>query len=407
LAGGLKPIKFFAMLAPQHRKHFMQEIVYFGNDWNAENKTSSHHIAEQLSQHTKILYIECPGLRAPKGTGRDLRKLFSKVGRALRPPRQINEQLAVYTLFQLPFHKYALVRTFNKWLIVATLKLLFWLRGIRNPILWFVIPHLYMAPVRIKNALSVYYCIDDYAALPDIDVSAVSAMDNAMTSAVDLVFVASETLLEKKQALNKQVLVSHHGVDFVHFNRVQQGNIHLPTDIPIQKPVIGFFGLIEEWIDLELIRYLATEQPNWQFLMIGRVAVAQNPCEELNNVHFIGRREFAKLPDYAASFDVAILPYKLNQQVLNSNPIKLREYLATGKPVVSVNFPQVHHYADVVSIANDHSAFLQAIEKELAEDSPTKQAARVASVRDATWQSRVQNILLHVNEQLAEKSASI
>lgn len=382
----------------------MEYIVYFGNQWNAENKTSSHHIAEQLARQHKLLYIECPGLRAPKSTGRDIKKLFSKLASALKPPRKIHDHLEVYTLFQLPFHKYALVRTLNKYLISGILKTLLWTRGIKKPVLWFVIPHLYMVPKTLPDALSVYYCIDDYAALPDVDIDSVSQMDEIMTRSADLVFVASETLLEKKRALNPQVEVSHHGVDFEHFNRVYRGEItQLPADIPVQKPVIGFFGLIEEWIDLDLIHSLASARPDWQFLMIGRVAVANNPCAALANVHFVGRRDFTELPDYAAGFDVAILPYKLNQQVINSNPIKLREYLATGKPVVSVNFPQVSHYADVVSIADNYSEYLAAIEHELQTDSAEKQAARVASVRDATWDARVAKILQRVETALADK----
>ena len=117
----------------------MNNIIYFGNDWFAENKTSSHHISERLARNNRILYIECPGLRAPKGTGRDIKKLFSKVLKSLRGPRKINDNLYIYTLFQLPFHKYAVVRWINTLLVLLSVNLLKFFLKLKNPILWFVV----------------------------------------------------------------------------------------------------------------------------------------------------------------------------------------------------------------------------------------------------------------------------
>ena len=187
------------------------------------------------------------------------------------------------------------------------------------------------------------------------------------------------------------------------------GDVQIPEDVSQlkDKTVVGFFGLIEEWIDLELIRFIAEQHPEWQVLMIGRVAVAHNPCEGMENVHFIGRRHFRLLPDYAAVFDVGILPYKLNRQVLNSNPIKLREYLAAGLPVVSVRFPQVENYKDVVSIADNHREFVCKIENCLAPGDSNAQSRRIESVKGETWKARVDKVLDTLEHNIGGRSGSV
>src|SRR6185369_8612076 len=310
-------------------------ILYFGNDWMAENRTSSHQVARWLAKQYRVIYVESPGLRAPKGTGRDLRKLVSKVGLALRGPRPVPEGLLVQTLLQIPLHRIGLVRRANRHLLLATLRLLMRVHGIQRPLTWFVVPHLASVVGELGERMSIYYCIDDYAALPDVDVDAVRAMDESLTRKADLVFVASDTLLESKRALNANTHVSPHGVDFDHFVKAQDPALSVPDDVPGPpgRPIIGFFGLIERWIELGLVDYLAERRPDWTFLMIGRVAVPDSEVPRRPNIHFLGRRPYETLPAYGKAFTAAIIPYHLTPQVIHSNPIKLREYLAMGKPI--------------------------------------------------------------------------
>jgi len=136
-------------------------ILYFGNDWAAENRTSSHHVARWLAKRYRVIYVESPGLRAPKGTGRDLKKLLSKVSLALRGPRATPEGLQVQTLLQIPLHGSELVRRANRELLLLTLKLLMRMQGVKRPLTWFVVPHLASVVGELGERMSVYYCIDD------------------------------------------------------------------------------------------------------------------------------------------------------------------------------------------------------------------------------------------------------
>ena len=278
-------------------------ILYFGNDWAAENRTSSHHVARWLAKRYRVIYVESPGLRAPKGTGRDLKKLLSKVSLALRGPRATPEGLQVQTLLQIPLHGSELVRRANRELLLLTLKLLMRLQGVKRPLTWFVVPHLASVVGELGERMSVYYCIDDYAALPDVDVTAVRRMDDTLTRKADLVFVASGTLLDGKRTLNPNTHVSAHGVDYDHFVKAQDPKTEVPPDAAsLPGPIIGFFGLIERWIELSLIRYLAEQRPNWTFLMIGRIAVPESEVPRLPNIHYLGRRPYETLPAYGKAF---------------------------------------------------------------------------------------------------------
>ncbi|HVR62945.1 MAG TPA: glycosyltransferase [Polyangia bacterium] len=380
-------------------------ILYFGNDWAAENRTSSHHVARWLAKRYNVIYIDSPGLRAPKGTGRDLKKLVSKVALALRGPRPMPEGLSVQTLLQIPFHGSGLVRAANRRLILATLKLLMRLQGIKRPLTWFVVPHLASVAGALDERLSVYYCIDDYAALPDVDVEAVKAMDDELTRKANVVFVASGRLLEPKRALNPDTHVSPHGVDYDHFVKAQDPSLPLPDDVAgFRRPIIGFFGLIERWIDLPLVAYLAEARPDWTFLMIGRVAVPDSEVPRLPNLHFLGRRPYESLPAYGKAFTAAIIPYHLTQQVMNSNPLKLREYLAMGKPIVSVSAPEIDKFADWVAIARTREEFLAKLDRAVAEGLSPEQARRQTELASTmTWDANLRKVIAIVEERLAAR----
>ena len=379
-------------------------ILYFGNDWGADNKTSSHHIALRLMRDHSVIYIECPGLRAPQRTKRDIKKVFSKTFKSLRGPRSLDNRSFVYTLFQLPFHKYFLIRYLNKLIIQFSLLLLVRRLHVKRPILWFVVPHLTSVLGKLNESLQVYYCIDDYSSLPGVDKIAVQKMDDEMTERSDIVFVSSEPLYRKKQKYGDKVVLSRHGVDFDHFNTAFRNTYPIPEEIKhIKKPIIGFFGLIENWVDLNLVKFIAESRPQWNVLMIGRVAVVSNVCEKLQNVHFLGSKKYDVLPKYAQVFDVAVIPCVNNELIKNFNPLKLREYLAMGCPVVSMRFPEIEEFADVVQIADNYNEFIKKIEFVLNNDTKQNAEQRIAKVRSLSWENRFQDVTKIVDTTLTNK----
>jgi len=382
-------------------------ILYFGNDWHAENKTSSHHIAEELSRMFPVTYVECPGLRTPTGSGRDIRKLIRKIGLLLNGKRIVNGNFCVYTQPRVPIYGLPGISWLNEQLSSQFVRMIRGNVPKGKGIAFFLIPHAYGAMEELQDYFKVYYCIDEYSALPGVDQKAVSLMDRRMVEKSDMVFIASKELYERRRAEypQKHIVYSPHGVDYEHFQEERFAGNPPPEAIQgLRRPIIGFFGLLERWIDLELVQYLSERKPDWTFLMIGKLLTDLPPgLSRQKNVYFPGFVPYAELPNYARWFNAAILPYRINRQVLNSNPKKLREYLALGKPIVSVRYPEVEQFSDLVEIADCYEDFLVKLEKAVSTDSPEKAAQRRHRVAPYTWTNRVVEIFSQIEEAIKEK----
>jgi glycosyltransferase involved in cell wall biosynthesis len=376
-------------------------ILYFGNDWFADNRTSSHHVARQLARHTRVLYVEAPGLRPPQATSRDLGRVATKLTRVFRR-HEVSDSLTVRTLSQLPFHGSPLARRINASASDVFMRLVLRREGLQRPIVWCTVPHVVDVADRLSRALLVYHCIDDYAALPGVDVAAVRAMDDRLTQTADLVVAASQPVFEVKQRLNPATILMPHGVDVDHFARAQTEALDEPSELKdLRRPIVGFFGLIERWIDLDLVDWLAGQMPEATFVMIGRLAVPPEAAPKSPNVVLLGPRPYEQLPAYARQFDAAIIPYRLTDQVIAANPLKLREYLAMGLPIVSVSTPEIDRFEAVVSIARTREAFLEKLKAALSDGrEPLFVQRRMESVRHDSWEARVAGLIRHVSAHL-------
>jgi len=379
-------------------------IIYFGNDWFAENRTSSHHVAERLAERTRVLYVDVPGLRPPKATGRDLKKLCRKLWSVVRRPQGVGNRMWQMSVPQIPFRRLPLVRRVNialgKLLVSRALKRL----GFARTVSWFAVPHPGFLANAFNEAAVVYYCIDDYAALPDVDAGAVAEMDAHLTSRADQVFVASSRMLQVKRQLKPSTVLAPHGVDVALFRTASDPRLSIaPGARDLRRPVIGFYGLIEEWIDLDLIADLAERRPRWTFLMIGRLAVDPGRVRTLPNVAFVGPQPYCSLPTWAKAFDVAIIPYRLTRQVVNAAPLKLREYLATGKPIVAVSTPEIERFAGFVRIARGAEQFITEIEDALVNDTAAERARRIEATSTMTWEARISEVVAIVEHRIRQK----
>ncbi len=381
-------------------------VVYFGNDWYAENRTSSHHVAARLARRMPLLYVDSPGMRAPGASGRDVRRALRKLAAALRRPRRLDEGLWHCTVPQLPFRRVpgveALNRWFGRWAVRRALRL----AGIGRRISWFVVPHPGPLAGRLGEELCVYYCIDDYAAHPGVDADTIGARDEALSRRADLLFVAPPALLAPKRALNPHVVAAPHGVDLSLFRQAAD-----PATEPaaaarsLARPVVGFVGSIHEWIDIPMLEWLARQRPQWSFLLVGHAHVAVDGLRSLPNVHLPGAQPYAELPRWMRAFDAAIIPYRLNRQVANANPLKLREYLATGKPVVSVRNPEIENFSRWVRLADGREAFLRELDAALRDDTPAAAAARMAAVAGQDWDHRVDAVLSTVADAVGARAS--
>jgi glycosyltransferase involved in cell wall biosynthesis len=234
-----------------------------------------------------------------------------------------------------------------------------------------------------------------------MDPAAIQALDDQLTRSADVVFVAPRALLERKRALNANVHFSPHGVDFDLFARASD-----PSTEPaegtrsLRHPIIGYFGTLGEFMDYDLLVYLARSRPQWTFLFVGYTAADVSALRECANVVLAGPQPYEDLGRWAKAFDVAIYAHKVNRQVKHSNPLKLREYLATGKPIVAVTTPETGCFAEFIYLADSREEFLATIDRALREDSPELRLKRMNSVRGSSWDARFQETVAVVDQLL-------
>jgi len=372
-------------------------VVYFGNSWYAENRTSSHHVANRLARLTPVLYVDSPGMRAPTMNGRDFRRIWQTLLNTFSRPRPLAHNLWHCTVAQLPMRRLpgveALNRIFGKWAVKRAMRHI----GLKRPVAWFVVPHPGFLTGRLGESLCVYYCTDDYAAHPGVDSVRIAASDDALTRSADLVFVVPPALLESKRRQNPSATFAPHGVDADHFALARESSTPLPESLPsLRKPVVGYIGSLHAWIDFGLIAWLASQRPQWDFLLVGHAHTEVDALRELSNVHLVGAQPYEDLPRWAKVFDAAIIPYRDNRQITNANPLKLREYLAAGLPVVSTRNPEIESFSHLVHIHDDREGFLASLDAVVATPVDEDAGRRMAAVASQTWDRRVDNVVEQV-----------
>ncbi|MBC8492492.1 MAG: methyltransferase domain-containing protein [Chloroflexi bacterium] len=241
----------------------------------------------------------------------------------------------------------------------------------------------------------VYDCMDDHAGFSTNRAEMLTHEDKLVQDS-DLVVVTSQHLRKKMGDRNVQCVVVPNAADFEHFHRAQMP-LPLSEDGELQDvkhPIIGYYGAISDWFDMDLIRYAARSRPDWSFVLIGSSYGADDhfDLEKLPNVHFLGEKPYDQLPSYLSHFDVCCIPFKITSLTRATNPVKFYEYLSAGKPVVSVTLPELKPYADYVYFADSADTFVRAIEQALSEDDLDRITARVALARDNTWNARFRQL---------------
>jgi glycosyltransferase involved in cell wall biosynthesis len=380
------------------------EFIYFGNDWFAENRTSSHHIAKRLGSRFPMLYVEVPGLKAPQANPRDMLKVLEKLRMAFRSPQLVAPHFWRMTLPQIPFRRFAAVRAanriFSRMLIRRAIRQL----GFKDAVAWFHIPHAGFLAKQLGEKRTVFYCIDEYAKMPFVDGTAVGKMDDDLTAAADIVFACNQNLVDAHRSLNANVHLSPHGVDTELFALASSTETQIPEELKsLRRPIIGSWGVINQRIDLPILEHIALARPNWTILLIGHVAVDVSALRRMPNVLFAGVKPYAELPKWAKAIDVCILPYTQTSLNLQSSPLKLREYLASGKPIVSVPLPEAKLLGNVVQTAEDGPGFVVAIEKALAENTPELVTLRQKAVQANTWDATVANVMEKLQVELSRR----
>jgi glycosyltransferase involved in cell wall biosynthesis len=332
-------------------------------------------------------------------------QIFRLLGKILKKPTQISDNFYVYSPIILPFHRFRIVRWLNDRILKFNVARVSSSLGFNDPLLWIFMPHYGSLAKNLPAKGIVYYITDEYSSHPNANVEVIKRLEQTVLERAHVVFAVSQVLLERKREFNQNCYLSLHGVDLERFRALDPRKIPVPADMAnIPSPIAGFIGFIEEWIDIELLHYIATRHHDVSFVLVGKAMQDVSLIESLPNVYLLGHKPFPELPAYLAHMDVGLLPYRLNTQVINSNPKKLREYLAAGKPIVSVRVREVERYAEFVHIADDYDAYADAIRKALDEDCAALRATRVDAMKNESWERRVDDVSAIVAQHIAVRN---
>jgi len=338
------------------------DIICFSNDWDGD-PLSKKHIVLRLAQKNRVLWVNSTGNRNPTASVRDLRRAWKKLRQYFRGCRAVAKNISVFSPLVIPFHGNRAARWMNRRLLRWSLRRACRKLGFQEPITWTFVPSSADVAGSLGERLVIYHCVDEFSKFTGTDETAILEMERTLMEKADMVVVSSSRLYETKSRYNPNTFLVTHGVDVAHFRSACLDPLAVPGDCAeLERPVIGFFGLIADWVDLEVVRYLASSRPRWSLLLIGEIQTDTSALRGLSNVHLLGRRSYQSLPAYCKAFDVAILPFVVNDLTVAANPLKLREYLAAGLPVVATPLPEVLKLDGLLRTASTPEEFLHQIE---------------------------------------------
>jgi glycosyltransferase involved in cell wall biosynthesis len=364
-------------------------IISFAVDRWDDVPRCRHHVMSRLARRNRVLFTSSPSyirdiLRRGAGDSNDNR--VNQVAPTLYtyiPPRWLPYS------YRFPRLNRSSLRLRCR-MIARTARTL----GMSDPILYIWHPSFADVLGHFDERLVVYHCYDEYSAFSGGDRVQIEDAELQLLDRADLVFTVSEGLYEKKRARNPNTYLVRNGVDYDLFAAAQDDATAVAEELQgIPRPIIGCVTrVVPEYFDAELLRAVFSARSDWSFVVVGpecSAADALDALKALPNVHFLGRRELADLPFFLKGFDACIIPYVLTENKRLADPLKLYEYLAAGKPIVSKPIPGLAAFGDVVAVASSASEWIDALDAAIHADLPELIDRRQAIARQNTWDDRV------------------
>jgi glycosyltransferase involved in cell wall biosynthesis len=371
-------------------------ICLGGVDWWYHNR--GHYdlqMMRELSRDVPVLYVNSIGMRVPRlAEGKMfVRRVRRKLTSLRRGLVRVRDNFYVYSPVAAPGRVGAAV---TRATLAAQIGRAAERAGIRRPLLWVACPPGAQVLDALPHRGLVYQRTDRFEAFGGVDRARIAAYDRLLKRRADLTLYCSRSLHEEEAAGCGRAAFIDHGVDFTEFASAAENGV-VPADVAaIPRPRIGFVGGIDaHTFDPTLFRAIARACPDLHFVLVGACSLTRGWCgdasgDALPNVHLLGRRGYTDVPAYMSSCDVLIMPWNSSPWIKACNPVKLKEYLAVGRPVVSTPFDELEHYRGLVRRVRTAEEFAYAIRAALA--SPHDPAPGRDRVRAETWAAKADRV---------------
>lgn len=405
---------------PVRKERCFDGVICFGDsDWWYHNH--GHYDMQMMRQfagHVPVLYVNSIGLRVPsfREGGMFLHRIRRKVRSLRRGLVTVQPNFTVFSPFVVPGKLGMLC---SKPLMLLQIRWAAARLGIRRPLLWIVCPSAALIVEQLAPVATIYQRTDAYETLPGVDEDLVRRLDRRMKTAADITLFCSSYVLDREEADCRNPLFVDHGVDFEWFAAAGQ----IPTCQPpatacingngqdvqhcmqacrlacgvrrLGGPRVGFVGGIDRHtFDPLLFRKVAERLPDVNFILVGACSLPDGWCRAPNVWH-LGQQPYERVADYMAACDVLIMPWNRSDWIRACNPVKLKEYLAVGRPVVTTQFEELRRYDGLVQVADDADSFAAHIRRALSHP-PAPERLR-ERVRHETWQAKECQVLAELS----------
>ncbi|NBP37975.1 MAG: glycosyltransferase [Betaproteobacteria bacterium] len=319
---------------------------------------------------------------------------------------RLSERLALYQIFLHVSGQHSVYENIASEAILRQQKIgqrMMWeYFGIRDAI--HIVQHPYWTKLASSVAASklVYDCMDFHAGFSNTS-QAHHEGELKLIQQADLTIVSSDYLFKMAQGAGAKALsLIRNATEYPHF---RQAYVRAPDGA---AKIIGYYGAIAEWFDVGLVRTIATAFPDVEIRLIGSDTVnAQSQLKDLRNVRFLGEIPYRRLPEQLAAFSVCIIPFRITELTLATNPVKVYEYLSAGKPVVAVDLPELRSMDHLISRCLSAQEFVEAVQGALEEVDPQRQQARMQFAAEQTWEQRATELILALGDSSIEPLVSV
>ncbi|HVE56006.1 MAG TPA: glycosyltransferase, partial [Pyrinomonadaceae bacterium] len=331
--------------------------------------------------------------RMPTTSTKDLSRIYKKLKSFTEPMREVEPNIFVMNPLAIPAYGSKAIVALNQKFLMRQVKSAMKKLGMKNVINMVFNPAAGMIAGHLGETEQIYYCVDEYTAFTGVS-AGLKEIEEDLFRKSDFVVVSAETLLESKKKFNEKTFLIRHGVDFNHFRKALDAATKIPDEIAnLPRPIIGFHGLLADWVDFELLKKIAEHFKNGSVVLIGKITFDAEKkikiLEDIPNVHFLGRKPYDELPSYCKGFDVALNPFVMNELTRNVNPLKVREYLAAGLEVVSTDIQEVRVLPHCLIGCTD-ADFIAKIEEILQNPKPREEVSD--AIRHESWDAKVDEL---------------
>lgn len=368
-----------------------RDILCFSHDWTGD-PLSKTHLMRILAKDNRILWINALPNRMPTTSGKDVSRIFKKLRSFTEPIREVEKNIFVLNPLAIPAYGSRAAVKFNQMFLISQIKRAMRKLGFADVVNMVFNPAAGMIAGKLGESELIYYCVDDYTAFTGT--AALKDIEEKLFRIADLVIVSADVLFDKKKKFNPNTHIIRHGTDWRHFRTAIDGDLGIPADVAdLPRPIIGFHGLLADWVDFELIKEVAEHFAQGSVVLVGKTSVDAaekiKVLDGVSNIHRLGRKPYNELPAYCRAFDVALNPFAINDLTLAANPLKVREYLAAGLPVVSTDIPEVRILKDCL-IGVDHADFITKVEQAIADPKPRAEISD--AIRHESWEAKIEEL---------------